>query len=180
MNTSTKNTSTNTSTNVPDRQDSDLVTCAFCGHRYRPEDSRSACGNCPLHPKGRECGWLRCPNCGYETPRESGWLKGVRHWLGGGRKASSKAASHQVAPCPEDASSGHSHPLSSLPAGYQGRVAFLATKDQRKLQKLMAFGILPGMPVKVLQTRPSIVFQVGQTQLAVDEGIAGDILVGKE
>jgi Fe2+ transport system protein FeoA len=56
----------------------------------------------------------------------------------------------------------------------------LATKDQRKLQKLMAFGILPGMPVKVLQTRPSIVFQVGQTQLAVDEGIAGDILVGKE
>lgn len=41
----------------------------------------------------------------------------------------------------------------------------------------MAFGILPGMPIVLLQRRPAFVFQVGQTQVAVDERIAADILV---
>ena len=38
-------------------------------------------------------------------------------------------------------------------------------------------GVLPGMPIKIIQTYPSYVFQVGQTQIAVDMEIADDIFV---
>ncbi|MGE5553428.1 MAG: FeoA family protein [Betaproteobacteria bacterium] len=68
-------------------------------------------------------------------------------------------------------------PLDALEEGATGRVAALATHDPERLQKLMAFGVLPGMPITLLQRRPAFVFQVGQTQVAVDEHIAGDILV---
>lgn len=67
--------------------------------------------------------------------------------------------------------------LAELPEGAQGRVEALATQDPERLQKLMAFGILPGMPIVLLQRRPAFVFQVGQTQVAVDEQVAADILV---
>jgi Fe2+ transport system protein FeoA len=56
-------------------------------------------------------------------------------------------------------------------------VASLATRDPERLQKLMAFGILPGMPIVLLQRSPAFVFQIGQTQVAVDERIAADIVV---
>lgn len=68
-------------------------------------------------------------------------------------------------------------PLTSLPEGAAGFISALATKDPERLQKLMAFGILPGTPIRLLQRRPAYVFQVGQTQVAVDERIAADILV---
>jgi Fe2+ transport system protein FeoA len=59
-------------------------------------------------------------------------------------------------------------------------VAALATRDPERLQKLMAFGVLPGAPITLLQRRPAFVFQIGQTQVAVDERIAADILVAAE
>lgn len=68
-------------------------------------------------------------------------------------------------------------PLNLLPEGATGHVAALATHDPERLQKLMAFGILPGMPLRLLQRRPAFVFQVGETQVAVDDRIAADILV---
>ncbi|MDI6871190.1 MAG: FeoA family protein [Bacillota bacterium] len=67
--------------------------------------------------------------------------------------------------------------LADLPEGTAGHVAALVTREPERLQKLMAFGILPGMPITLLQRRPAFVFQVGQTQVAVDERIAADILV---
>jgi Fe2+ transport system protein FeoA len=38
-------------------------------------------------------------------------------------------------------------------------------------------GVLPGMDVEIIQTYPSYVFQVGNTQVAVDSNIADDIFV---
>jgi Fe2+ transport system protein FeoA len=38
-------------------------------------------------------------------------------------------------------------------------------------------GVLPGMPIEVIQTYPSYVFQMGLTQIAVDAEIANDIFV---
>jgi Fe2+ transport system protein FeoA len=70
------------------------------------------------------------------------------------------------------------HPaLSDLPEGASGYVAELETRDPERLQKLMAFGVLPGMPIRLIQRRPAYVFQVGQTQVAVDGAIAADIRV---
>lgn len=67
--------------------------------------------------------------------------------------------------------------LIELKQGQKGFVAELNTNDENILKKLMSMGILPGMPLKVIQTFPSYVFQVGYTQVAVDKAIASAILV---
>lgn len=67
--------------------------------------------------------------------------------------------------------------LTELQYGQKGIVAELSTEDENILKKLMSMGILPGMPLKVIQTFPSYVFQVGYTQVAVDKTIALAIIV---
>lgn len=69
--------------------------------------------------------------------------------------------------------------LSSLSANQRGRVAYIHTKDPKKLQKLMAMGILPGMTINLIQKFPSYVFQIGQSQFAVDKELAEAIFVRK-
>ncbi len=54
----------------------------------------------------------------------------------------------------------------------EGFVAYLATQDNRQVQKLLAMGILPGAKVKVIRRFPSYVFQVGFSQFAVDRSLA--------
>ena len=68
-------------------------------------------------------------------------------------------------------------PLASLKKGQRGRIVYIHTSDRGNLPKLLAMGVLPGMTVEVIQTYPSYVFQVGQTQVAVDHEIASDIFV---
>ncbi|MCS4541500.1 MAG: metal-dependent transcriptional regulator [Euryarchaeota archaeon] len=68
-------------------------------------------------------------------------------------------------------------PLSDLNPGQRGKIAYIHTRDDKKLQKLMALGVLPGMSISLIQRFPSYVFQIGQTQIAVDKEIADDIHV---
>jgi DtxR family Mn-dependent transcriptional regulator len=68
-------------------------------------------------------------------------------------------------------------PLAEMRPGERGAIAYLSTTRQETMQKLMALGALPGAPVSVIQTFPSIVFQVGQTQIALDKPLAQDIYV---
>jgi DtxR family transcriptional regulator, Mn-dependent transcriptional regulator len=70
--------------------------------------------------------------------------------------------------------------LSEMKAGQKGKVAYLHTGSARKLQKLMIMGVLPGVLIKLLIAKPSYVFQVGNTQVAVDKEIATDIFVSLE
>ena len=70
--------------------------------------------------------------------------------------------------------------LTSLRVGERGRITGLSTNDPNMLRKLMALGIYPGLPIHLLQKFPSYVFQVGFTQLAVDQEIAQEIRVTKE
>jgi len=67
--------------------------------------------------------------------------------------------------------------LADMEPGEDGRIAYLHTSENRELQKLMSLGILPGISVKLAQKFPSYVFQVGQSQFAVDEAIARQIYV---
>lgn len=67
--------------------------------------------------------------------------------------------------------------LADLREGQEGRIAYIQTQEARKLQKLLAMGVLPGMPISLVRRFPSYVFQVGHTQFAVDEEIANDIYV---
>jgi DtxR family Mn-dependent transcriptional regulator len=68
-------------------------------------------------------------------------------------------------------------PLSQLTQGQEGKVAYIYAPESNQLQKLMAMGILPGVPVSLIQSFPSYVFQVHQTQFAVDKEIADAIYV---
>jgi DtxR family Mn-dependent transcriptional regulator len=70
-------------------------------------------------------------------------------------------------------------PLSELKPNQRGRIAYLHAKSRRRLQKLMALGVTPGMPVTMLHTFPTHVFQVGHTQLAVDKDIANETSLGR-
>ena len=67
--------------------------------------------------------------------------------------------------------------LSQLIPGQAGKVAYIHTNEPGQLQKLTGMGILPGAPISVLQDFPSYVFQIRQTQFAVDKEIAGSIYV---
>ena len=48
--------------------------CSFCGRTFDEELAQKQCGHCNLLA---ECGKVKCPYCGYESPREPKSLK----WL---------------------------------------------------------------------------------------------------
>ncbi len=68
-------------------------------------------------------------------------------------------------------------PLPDLDSGQRGEIAYVHTQNHSNLQKLMATGVLPGMDIQLIQKFPSYVFQVGETQIAVDREIAQEIYV---
>jgi DtxR family transcriptional regulator, Mn-dependent transcriptional regulator len=68
-------------------------------------------------------------------------------------------------------------PLSRLKAGENARVVYVLTRQHPQLHKLMSFGIMPGTVIKVHQTFPSFVVQVGETQIALEKDIADEIHV---
>lgn len=68
-------------------------------------------------------------------------------------------------------------PLSELQKGQKGKIAYIHTSDRTMLKKIMAMGALPGLSIKLVQTFPSYVFQVGESQFAVDKNVADQIRV---
>jgi Fe2+ transport system protein FeoA len=77
--------------------------------------------------------------------------------------------------------SGGSHdriePLSHLRPGQSARVVHIVAREAARLIKLSALGVVPGAIVRVVQRKPAVVLEVGNTTLALDEAITGDIFV---
>jgi DtxR family transcriptional regulator, Mn-dependent transcriptional regulator len=71
-------------------------------------------------------------------------------------------------------------PLTSLGVGGTGRIAYINTRNFPRLQKLSAFGISPGVTVKLFQKSPSVVLQCEETQIALEPEIARDIYVRQQ
>ncbi len=67
--------------------------------------------------------------------------------------------------------------LCSMEPRKTGKIDHLETKNPGILQKLIAMGILPGMPITLLRRSPSYLFEVDQTRYAVDKEIANHIYV---
>jgi DtxR family transcriptional regulator, Mn-dependent transcriptional regulator len=59
----------------------------------------------------------------------------------------------------------------------EGVVVYLRTRDRRDVQKLMALGVLPGVPIRLIRRFPSYVFQLGYSQFTVDRELAEKIHV---
>jgi len=68
-------------------------------------------------------------------------------------------------------------PLTNLKPGEAGVIAYIKAGDSKKLQKLMAMGVLPGNAVVLDGNFPSFVFSVGYSQYAVDADMASAIIV---
>ena len=68
-------------------------------------------------------------------------------------------------------------PLCDGQPGREGTVAYLSTRDNRDIQKLMAMGILPGVKIRLLRQFPSYIFEIGYSQFTVDRNLAEKIYV---
>jgi DtxR family Mn-dependent transcriptional regulator len=67
--------------------------------------------------------------------------------------------------------------LVDLPLGGSGSVVFIAPKSISRLNKLAAFGVVPGSQVRLVERKPSVVLACGQTSIAVEDEIGREIYV---
>ncbi|MEI7904915.1 MAG: metal-dependent transcriptional regulator [Candidatus Firestonebacteria bacterium] len=67
--------------------------------------------------------------------------------------------------------------LNELRLGEKGKIAYIQASSQGNLNKMMAMGVLPGNPITLIQSFPSYLFKVGNSQFAVDGSIAKEIFV---
>lgn len=68
-------------------------------------------------------------------------------------------------------------PLSNMQAGDEGKVVYIATNFHNRMDRISGIGIIPGKKVRVHQTMPSFVIQIGESQIALDDNIANNIFV---
>jgi DtxR family transcriptional regulator, Mn-dependent transcriptional regulator len=68
-------------------------------------------------------------------------------------------------------------PMSDLEPGSRGRIVFIAPKDHSRMDRLSSLGIVPGTEVQLHQKRPAFVIRIGETELALEMEIAGEIYV---
>ena len=71
-------------------------------------------------------------------------------------------------------------PLTELKSGQEGEIAYIQTEDSKKMQKLMAMGVLPGNRINLIQTFPSYIFRVGYSEFAIDANMAREIFVRRQ
>jgi DtxR family Mn-dependent transcriptional regulator len=70
-------------------------------------------------------------------------------------------------------------PLTEFKSGQDGEIAYIQTEDNKKMQKLMAMGVLPGNKITLVQSFPSYIFRVGYSEFAIDTNLAREIFVRK-
>ena len=70
-------------------------------------------------------------------------------------------------------------PLTEFKSGQEGEIAYIQTEDSKKMQKLMAMGVLPGNRIVLVQSYPSHIFRVGYSEFAIDTNLAKEIFVRK-
>lgn len=68
-------------------------------------------------------------------------------------------------------------PLTELKSKEEGEIAYILTEDNKKMQKLMAMGVLPGNRITLMQSFPSYIFRVGYSEFAIDSAMAKEIFV---
>ena len=67
--------------------------------------------------------------------------------------------------------------LKHLPLGATGRIVFIAPKFHDRMDRLAALGVIPGSELRLHQRSPSFVIELGETTIALDAEIAGEIFV---
>ena len=132
--------------------------CPLCGFEFEKRDTVCA-HSCPL---GKFCKLVRCPNCLYEfpdRPEAIGLLQRLFH-----------------RPRPAPAQCG-AIPLSDLDEGQACELVCLQCAHATRRTALAVYGLVPGSRIVLQQKRPAFVVRVGETELALEAGIAREILI---
>jgi len=69
--------------------------------------------------------------------------------------------------------------LTEVQPGEEAEIVYLATTDNKKMQKLMSMGVLPGNRLVLERAFPTFVFRMGHSEFAVDAQLAREIFVRK-
>ena len=67
--------------------------------------------------------------------------------------------------------------LPNFPVGERGRIVFIAPKFHDRMDRLAALGVVPGSEIRLHQRAPAYVIEVGETTIALDPEIAGEVFV---
>jgi DtxR family Mn-dependent transcriptional regulator len=67
--------------------------------------------------------------------------------------------------------------LRAFEIGATGRIVFIAPKYHDRMDRLAALGVIPGSTIRLHQRSPSYVIEIGETTIALDPEIAGEIYV---
>lgn len=67
--------------------------------------------------------------------------------------------------------------LADLPIGQSAPIVFIAPHSAARLNRLATLGVVPGTSIRLLQRKPSVVIECGETSLAIEEEVAGEIYV---
>ena len=68
-------------------------------------------------------------------------------------------------------------PLHRLKSGQRAQVIELKSENPARLARLGALGLMPGSWIVVLQRKPALVLRVSETEISLDDAVAGEILV---
>lgn len=140
--------------------------CDLCKREYQELEARLACSGC-LWTKG--CQGSRCPFCYYEAVPQSVLFRKLHSFFKFGKPNMKRANSKK--------SSEATKPLTDLRLNQGALIDHLDMESHRKLEELIAMGVLPGKEIKVIQKFPSYVFQVGFSQFSIDKDLASCIYV---
>lgn len=69
--------------------------------------------------------------------------------------------------------------ISECEPGERIKIAYIRSKSHERLQQLSAFGIMPGLRVRLLQKAPAYCLQFENSEIAIDKEIAHDLYVWK-
>lgn len=132
--------------------------CPLCGFEF--ERHAAPCEHsCPL---GKLCKLICCPNCRYEFPEQPQSLS----WLGRLFRPRPPAPTHRELLC-----------LNELEEGEQSELVCLNCAHASRRSALAVYGLVPGSRLVLQQKSPSFVIRVGETELALEAAIAGEIFV---
>jgi DtxR family Mn-dependent transcriptional regulator len=67
--------------------------------------------------------------------------------------------------------------LSECETNEKAKIGYIKTDEDHIINKLTAMGILPGLDIKLLRKTPSYLFQMGESQFAIDKNLADKIYV---
>lgn len=133
----------------------------------------SVCKSCPLYGLSGGChlGLLACPRCGYHSlPGEQAAPRHAR------RDGDAAAVSFHPDTGP-DPSGGSVCTMGDLRPGDQARVVGLERLGGPDLRRLLAYGLIPGTDLEVLQRYPAFIVRLFQTEIALARPLARTIRV---